>query len=101
MSPLARNLILLLLAAALVAAPLLLPVATGPDEPFAGTDGRALGVIAELAPDYEPWAAALWEPPGGEIESLLFSLQAALGAGLIGYYFGLRKGRATPSRDRA
>ncbi len=96
-----RNVILLLLAAALVAAPLLLPVAEGLEEPFAGADGQAEGVIAELAPNYEPWAAALWEPPSGEIESLLFSLQAALGAGLIGYYIGLRKGRATPSRDRA
>lgn len=96
-----RNLILLLLAAALVAAPLLLPVAEGLDEPFAGADGQAEGVIAELAPDYEPWAGALWEPPSGEIESMLFSLQAALGAGLIGYYIGLRRGRAEPSRDRA
>jgi cobalt/nickel transport protein len=37
---------------------------------------------------YEPWFQPLWEPPSGEIESLLFSLQAAIGAVIIGYFFG-------------
>lgn len=31
--------------------------------------------------------------PSGEVESALFALQAALGAGLLAYYFGVRKGR--------
>ena len=44
-------------------------------------------------PDYEPWFSPLYEPPSGEIESALFALQAALGAGVLAYYFGLRKGR--------
>ena len=35
----------------------------------------------------------LWEPPSGEIESLLFSLQVAIGAGAIGYIFGVLKER--------
>lgn len=35
----------------------------------------------------------LYEPPSGEIESALFALQAALGAGVLAYYFGLRRGR--------
>lgn len=63
------------------------------DSEFGGADGQAEEVITEIAPDTEPWFAPLWEPPGGETESLLFALQAALGAGLVGYYFGLRRGQ--------
>jgi cobalt/nickel transport protein len=37
-------------------------------------------------------------PPSKEIESLLFMLQAALGAGLLGYYIGLRRGEAKGRR---
>jgi cobalt/nickel transport protein len=55
-------------------------------------------VIAEINPDMQPWFEPIWSPPGGETESLLFSLQAALGAGIIGYFFGLKRGeqRAKP-----
>jgi cobalt/nickel transport protein len=33
------------------------------------------------------------ELPSGEVESLLFVSQAAMGAGVIGYVIGLYKGR--------
>ena len=33
------------------------------------------------------------EPPSGEIESLLFALQAAIGAVIIGYFFGYWRGK--------
>jgi cobalt/nickel transport protein len=49
---------------------------------------------------YQPWFEPLWTPPSKEIESLLFSLQAALGAGLLGYYFGLRRGRGEGRKER-
>lgn len=65
----------------------------GSDAEFGGADGMAEEVIAEIAPDYEPWFASIYEPASVEIESLLFALQAALGAGLIGYYLGSRGGR--------
>jgi len=65
---------------------------------FTGADGQVEGVIRQLAPDYQPWATPLLEPPSSEIESLLFALQAVLGAGFIGYYFGVRRERA---RQRA
>jgi cobalt/nickel transport protein len=42
--------------------------------------------------DYKPWFSSIWEPPSGEIESLLFALKAALGAGFIGYYIGYVRG---------
>lgn len=60
---------------------------------FGGADGQAGKVITEVEPDYEPWFNAIWEPPSGEIESLLFSLQAALGAIIIGYVIGYGKAR--------
>ncbi|MEW6274413.1 MAG: energy-coupling factor ABC transporter substrate-binding protein [Bacillota bacterium] len=63
------------------------------DADFGGADGQAEEIIAQTRPDYEPWFSSLWEPPSGEIESLLFALQAAVGAGFIGYFLGYRKGK--------
>lgn len=66
----------------------IIPLLLIKDSEFAGADGIAEDVIAEINPDYEPWFEPLIEPPGGETESLLFSLQAALGAGVIGFILG-------------
>jgi cobalt/nickel transport protein len=87
------NTLLLLVVAALAVLPLMLGLGDHKEEPFTGADGEAEVAITEIAPDYEPWFSPLYEPPSGEIESALFSLQAALGAGVLAYYFGLRKGR--------
>jgi cobalt/nickel transport protein len=87
------NALLLLAVAALAVLPLVLGLGDHKEEPFAGADGEAEAAITELEPDYEPWFSPLYEPPSGEIESALFSLQAALGAGVLAYYFGLRRGR--------
>lgn len=77
--------VLLLIIAVLIA---VIPLATNHESEFGGADGQAADTIAELDPDYEPWAESILEPPGGETESLLFCLQAALGAGVFGYGFG-------------
>ncbi|MDY0266899.1 MAG: energy-coupling factor ABC transporter substrate-binding protein [Methanimicrococcus sp.] len=65
------------------------------DSEFGGADGEAEDLIGEIDPDYEPWFEPFWEPPGGETESLLFCLQGAIGALIIGlffgYYYGLNK----------
>ncbi|MGW7359224.1 energy-coupling factor ABC transporter substrate-binding protein [Streptomyces sp. NPDC054802] len=87
------NTLLLLAVAALAVLPLVLGLGDHKAEPFTGADGEAEAAITELEPDYEPWFSPLYEPPSGEIESALFSLQAALGAGVLAYYFGLRRGR--------
>lgn len=87
------NTLLLLAVAALAVLPLALGLGDHKEEPFTGADGEAEAAITELEPDYEPWFTPLYEPPSGEIESALFSLQAALGAGVLAYYFGLRRGR--------
>lgn len=60
---------------------------------FGGADGEASEVIGTIKPDYEPWFEPLLEPASGEIESLLFVSQGAIGAGILGYVIGLYKGR--------
>ncbi|MFI9150114.1 energy-coupling factor ABC transporter substrate-binding protein [Streptomyces sp. NPDC053367] len=87
------NLLLLALVAALAVLPLALGLGDHKEQPFTGSDGEAETAVTELDPGYEPWFSPLYEPPSGEIESALFSLQAALGAGVLAYYFGLRRGR--------
>lgn len=77
----------------------LIPLLTITDSEFSGADGLAEETILELNPGYQTWVNAVWEPPGGETESLLFALQAALGSGFLGYYFGLRRGEARKKVD--
>lgn len=81
------NTLLLTAAALLVAAPMVLNL---PGE-YTGTDDAAKQVIAEHG--YQPWFESLWSPPSKEIESLLFALQASLGAGVLGYVLGHARGR--------
>lgn len=59
---------------------------------FSGADGEAAALI-ETREGFTPWFDPIWEPPSGEIESLFFSLQAALGALVIGYAIGRARGR--------
>lgn len=90
------NLILILLAIIIVITPLFIKK----DAEFEGADDQAEDVIGEINPDYEPWFDALWEPPSGEVESLLFSLQVAIGAGVIGYIFGSMKEKRKIAANR-
>lgn len=93
------NLLLVLAILALVALPLvMLRRADSRDDLFGGADNRAAEAVKTLAPGYTPWFTPLFEPPSAEVSSMLFALQAALGAGVIGYYFGLAKGRSQARR---
>lgn len=83
-----RNTLLLLAVVAITALPLWLVDTPPGEEAFAGADGKAQQAIGEIAPTYEPWFKPVLEPASGEIASLLFALQAALGAGVIGYWLG-------------
>ncbi|MEA4891411.1 MAG: energy-coupling factor ABC transporter substrate-binding protein [Peptococcaceae bacterium] len=78
--------VICLLAACAVIA--IVPLLAIKDSEFGGADGAAEEVITAINPDYQPWAESILEPPGGETESLLFCLQAALGASILGYGFG-------------
>ncbi|MBC9783705.1 energy-coupling factor ABC transporter substrate-binding protein [Heliobacterium chlorum] len=93
-----RNNILLIAAAVLLSAlPLFMShhFSEG-NAAFSGTDDQAEAAIQEINPDYKPWFQSFWEPPSSEIESLLFALQATLGAGFIGYYIGQKRKRSNP-----
>lgn len=81
------NWLLVGLAVLIAAAPMIL----GIEGEYGGADGQAQAAIEETG--YQPWFESLWEPPSGEIESLLFALQAALGAGVVGYVVGRLHGR--------
>ncbi|MFF3645226.1 energy-coupling factor ABC transporter substrate-binding protein [Streptomyces sp. NPDC002564] len=95
------NILLVVIVAALAVLPLALGLGDDEKEPFAGADAQAETAITEIKPDYEPWFSPLYEPPSGEIESALFALQAAIGAGVLAYYFGLRKGRRQGAEQAA
>lgn len=61
---------------------------------FGGSDDKAKDAITEVQPGYKPWFKSPFIPASGEIESLLFASQAALGAGVVGYAIGVYKGRS-------
>lgn len=84
-----KNLILIGLVILLAVIPLIL--CQGAE--FGGADGEAEGVIMELAPDFEPIFSPILEPASGEIESLLFALQAAIGSGVVFYCIGYMVGK--------
>lgn len=84
-----NNFILLLLLLIIVVTPLIIL----PNAEYGGADGQAKGIITEVSPDYQPWFSSIWEPPSGEIESLLFALQAVIGASFIAYFIGYLKGK--------
>ncbi len=84
--------IILLLLSVLIA---VIPLILIKNSEFGGSDDAASETISEIleVEEFEPWASPVYEPPGGETESFLFCLQAALGAGIFGYGIGVLKER--------
>lgn len=58
---------------------------------FGGADDQASQAIEQTG--YQPWFSSLWTPPSGEVESLFFALQAAVGALIVGYFLGYYRGK--------
>ena len=79
-----KNLILILLVVALAALPLWL--CRGAE--FGGADGAAEELILQSNPDYVPWFQPILEPASGEVESMLFAVQAAVGSGVVCFILG-------------
>lgn len=77
------------------------PGAPGAEAPavFGGSDDRAQQAIGAISPGYRPWFKPLLTPASDEIASLLFALQAAIGAGVIGYWLGLSVARERARRE--
>lgn len=84
-----KNMLLVLLCVVLMGLSLMIGTMRGGS--FGGADDKIEDTIKEVNANYKPWASHVWEPPSGEIESLLFATQAAIGAGFIGYYIGRKK----------
>ena len=55
---------------------------------WGGSDAKAMSELEESNPTYDPWFGSVWTPPTAEIETLLFTLQGAVGGLFIGYYLG-------------
>lgn len=100
-----KNLMLLLAVIVLAVIPLWIveKPAAGPDGEtvaiFGGADDKAKNLISEIRPDYKPWFEPLLEPASVEIASMLFALQAALGAGFLGYWLGVVRTREKMRRE--
>lgn len=91
-----KNLILAVLVVAIAVIPLLFLK----NAEFAGSDDKAKEAITQIDSNYKPWFSPVWQPPSDEIESLLFSLQAAIGSGVVCYYFGYLKGKSKKDEGR-
>lgn len=85
-----KTVVILLLICVIIA---IFPLAFLKDSEFGGADGVAEEAITQIDPEYEAWASPVLEPPGGETESLLFCLQAAVGSGIFFYCFGVLRER--------
>ena len=85
-----KNIILIIIVIVLVIIPLVF-VKKGV---FGGSDDKAKDAITEVKKDNKPWFGSIWTPPSNEIESFLFALQAAIGAGFVGYYIGYVQGKS-------
>ena len=90
-----NNWFLILVVLALGVAPLIFV----PHGKFGGSDDKAKAAITEIQPEYKPWFQSPFTPASGEIASLLFASQAALGAGVVGYVIGVYKGRSKRERS--
>jgi cobalt/nickel transport protein len=82
-----KNLVLILICILIVSIPLFIKS----NSLFGGTDDMVQSKVAEISTDYKPWFSSLWKPPSPEVESFLFTLQAAIGGGFVGYYIGRKK----------
>ncbi len=94
------NLVLLVCAILLVAGALLIgaPRSGGEEgEKFGGTDAAVTEMLEDQG--HEPWFEPLFSPSSSEVESGLFAMQAALGAGVLGYCLGALRGRRRGERQ--
>ncbi|PVX52166.1 cobalt/nickel transport protein [Balneicella halophila] len=88
------NIILLLLAIGVVIVSLL----WGGNAEFGGTDNKAVDIIE--ASNYRPWFDYILAPSSPVVESFLFSLQAAIGAGILFYCVGYFVGSKSKMDER-
>jgi cobalt/nickel transport protein len=69
-----------------------------PADVYSGTDNAAVSAVERTDPGYRPWFEPLFRPSSPSVESGLFALQAALGAGGLGFVLGRLSGRRGAER---
>ncbi len=82
--------IILIVAAILISS---VPLFILRDAEFVGTDDTAGAVVDEITGGYEPWLQPVAETViggeiPGEVESLLFCIQTAIGVGVLAFFMG-------------
>ena len=94
-----KPVILLILVGAIVIFPLALYNGKGESQGFfGGSDDQGPAYISSTG--YIPWFHSIWTPPSQEIESLLFAVQAGIGALIIGYVLGYYNGQSKERKRR-
>lgn len=88
-----KNKIIMLVLFLIVIVLIVFPVLTLKEAEFGGSDDAGSIMIEEINGEYEPWFTPVLEryidgEIPGEIESLLFCIQTALGVGVIAFYMG-------------
>ena len=77
-------------------------VSSGGNHKWGGADDQAKGVISDLTGGtYIPWFQSIYQPPSGEIESLLFALPAVIGSLIIGYFLGYYRAMSKIKADES
>ena len=90
-----RNLEYITIAVILIFAASFLYISSATNAEWGGADDKPASTIDQITGGtYKPIAKPLWQPPSDEIESLLFALQAATGAIIIGYFFGYYRAKS-------
>lgn len=88
-----NRIILIIIAIIIVAFPLIF---IGGE--FVGADSQAEYIINSINPHYKPWFNGFSLELSPEMETFLFSFQAAVGAGVVGYILGYFKGKKNEKR---
>lgn len=68
----------------------LIPIVVLPNADFGGADDAAGQIITDMG--YVPWFDSLWSLPEG-LESVMFAVQAIIGASIIAYIVGYERGK--------
>jgi len=83
----------------LTVAMFVLAVVVNPNAAFGGTDDLVRSIIQRINPGYSSWFAPIWEPKP-EIATLLFAVQAAIGAFVIGYFVGYMRAKSKAQKEK-
>jgi cobalt/nickel transport protein len=82
-----------------VVAIFVLAIIVNPNAGFGGTDDLITSIIQSINPNYRSWFTSIFEP-SPEMETLLFSLVAAAGAFVIGYFLGYMRARSKKQKEK-